>query len=156
MTIDWSTLKLEPMQLLDLDEVMAIEQAVYSHPWSIGNFVDSLDLAYDAWVVRSVEGELLGYFVQMPVVDEMHLLTIAVQGLMQGQGLGYFLLKHMAERAKLMQMDAVLLEVRVSNLRALAVYEVFGFLSVGRRKDYYQTEHNQREDALILRYTIQR
>lgn len=149
------SLKLSPMQITDLDEVMAIENKAHSHPWSRGNFIDSLAHDHDAWVVRSVDEVLLGYFIQMPVVDETHLLTIAVKEEMQGQGIGQFLLRHVIERAKLMQMVAVSLEVRVSNLRALAVYETFGFLLAGRRKNYYEAAQQQREDALVLRYLVQ-
>lgn len=143
-----------PMQLTDLDEVMAIESSVYSHPWSRGNFVDSISLGHDAWVVRSEDG-MVGYFVQMPVVDEMHLLTIAVKGTWQGQGVGVYLLRMLVEHAVKFKMQAVSLEVRTSNSRALAVYEKFGFLQVGRRKNYYECAGGGREDALILRYEAQ-
>jgi [ribosomal protein S18]-alanine N-acetyltransferase len=142
------------MQMADLDEVMAIEMMAHTHPWSRGNFIDSLTHGYDAWIVRSVDNVMLGYFVQMPVVDEAHLLTIAVKEEMQGRGAGKFLLKHVVERAKALQLAAVTLEVRVSNLRALAVYKTMGFLLVGCRKNYYEVGPGQREDALILRYVI--
>jgi len=152
-------LKLIPMQIADLDEVIAIENEVYSHPWSRGNFVDSLVHHQDAWTVRCDSDVLLGYFVQMPVVDEAHLLNISVKEVMQSQGVGRYLLKHVVERAKFMQMESISLEVRVSNLRVVAIYEAFGFVLVGRRKNYYEmsqkTAQNQREDALILRYVIQ-
>jgi ribosomal-protein-alanine N-acetyltransferase len=154
MSVNLSTLKLAPMQMADLDEVVAIENGAQTHPWSRGNFIDSLVYTYDAWVVRTVDDVMLGFFVQMPVVDETHLLVIAVKKEMQGQGIGAFLLKHTIERAKLMKMEAVSLEVRVSNLRALAVYKAFGFLLVGRRKNYYVTGQKQQEDALILRYVL--
>ncbi|MCD6026514.1 MAG: rimI [Solimicrobium sp.] len=148
-------LKLARMESEDLDEVMAIENSVYTHPWTRPNFVDSLAQHYDAWVVRSVDNVLIGYFVQMLIVDEVHLLTIAVKEKMQGQGIGTYLLKYVIERAGHMQSTAISLEVRVSNLRAIAMYEAVGFLLVGRRKNYYQTRLNHREDALILRYSKQ-
>jgi [ribosomal protein S18]-alanine N-acetyltransferase len=154
MTIDFSILQLRPMQNTDLDEVMAIEQVAHTHPWSRGNFIDALAQHDDAWVLCSAEQKLFGYFVQTPMVEETHLLTIAVQAAMQGQGIGRFLLQHAINQARLMQMSAVSLEVRVSNTRALALYEAFGFRLVGRRKDYYQASPNQREDALILHYAI--
>jgi [ribosomal protein S18]-alanine N-acetyltransferase len=59
----------------DLDAVMAIEQAAYSHPWSRGNFRDSLNPLFDAHCLW-LEGELLGYFLAMHGVEEMHLLNI--------------------------------------------------------------------------------
>ena len=152
--MDFSDLRIQQMQLTDLNEVMAIEQSVYSHPWSRGNFVDAIDDNYDAWVARSPESELLGYFVHMPIIDELHLLTIAVKESAQGRGLGHFFLLLMVERGKVNQMKSVLLEVRKSNKRAIKIYESFGFKLVGRRKNYYQTNQHGREDALILNYEI--
>ena len=62
--------RLEKMSASDLDEVLAIESAVYTHPWSHGNFADSLRAAYQCWTWRC-EGELIGYFVLAgtPVAD---------------------------------------------------------------------------------------
>ncbi len=154
MKIDLSTLALAPMRLTDLEQVVAIEQAVHSHPWNKGNFIDSLTYHHDAWVVRSSEQGLLGYFVQMTVLDEAQLLTIGVSRECQRQGVGLFLLRHVIERAKAMEMVAIFLEVRPSNRPALALYEGHGFVVVGRRKNYYQTHSGQREDALILQYSI--
>ncbi len=142
------------MQLADLDEVMAVEQTVYSHPWSRGNFVDVVNNDYEAWVVRSGQGELLAYVVQMQVLDECHLLTIAVKNSAQRQGLGRYLLAMVTERAKRMQLKSVILEVRVSNQIARKVYESSGFKLLGRRKNYYQLNQTQREDALLLGYEI--
>lgn len=152
--IDFATLQIAPLELADLDEVMRIENSVFTHPWSKTNFVDSLRNSDDAWVVRALDGELLGYFVQMAVVDEAHLLTLAVKASMQKQGLGNFILGLMLQQAKLLQMNSVLLEVRVSNLPALKMYEQFGFEQIGLRKNYYQADDRQREDALVLRYQL--
>ena len=90
----WDLLRLDyqPMVEADLIEVLALEQRVYPHPWTHGNFVDSLKSGYPAWVLRDVDGTLLGYFLLMLVVDEAHLLNVAVEGAIQGQGLGRFLL----------------------------------------------------------------
>lgn len=142
------------MQVADLDDVMAIELAVYSHPWSKNNFIDSLVNHYEAWVLRTDAGELLGYFVHMVVLDESHLLTIAVKESAQRQGIGIFLLKLVVQQAAQMELNAVLLEVRVSNKYAIKLYESVGFARIGRRKNYYQVDQQQREDALILQYQI--
>lgn len=152
--IDFSGLQLIPMHLADLDEVMAIEQAVYSHPWTRKNFDDTISNRDFAWVARHRDGELLGYFVHMVVMDESHLLTIAVKESVQRQGLGRFLLQKLIEHARLMELKSVLLEVRQSNIRALDLYEALGFVEIGRRKNYYQLTQQLREDALILHYQI--
>ena len=154
MTTDLFSVQLHSMQATDLDEVCAIEQAVYSHPWSRGNFADALSLDYDAWVARSDQGELLGYFVQMPVIDESCLLTLAVQSAAQGQGIARLLLEQLLYRARVMQLLSISLEVRVSNERAVRLYQACGFLTVGRRKAYYQTTSGQREDALIMQMQV--
>ena len=118
-----ASLRFERMQLSDLDEVMAIEQAVYTHPWGRVSFIDSLKNNDDAWVVRSVAGQLLGYLVQMAVVDEAHLLNIAVLGSAQNQGLGKIMLGFAVQQAALLRMKFMLLEVRVSNQPALMLYQ---------------------------------
>lgn len=148
-------LSFTPMQATDIDEVMAIEQEVYAFPWPRGGFLDSLKNGDDAWVARDGEhGVMLGYVVQMAVIDEVHLLTIAVRGDVQGRGLGFALLRFAVRRARQMGMDSMLLEVRVSNLRALTLYRRFGFVQIGQRRNYYQAGDQLREDALILRYQI--
>jgi len=154
MKVDFATLRFERMQLSDLDAVLAIEQAEYSHPWGRVGFVDSLKNNDNAWVLRNAAGDLLGYFVQMVVVDEMHLLNIAVAGTAQRQGLGKLLLGYAVQQATLLKMTSMLLEVRVSNSPALTLYQSFGFELIARRKNYYQTEQQQREDALILRFAL--
>ena len=120
---DLARLNYEPMQQADIDEVLTLEQLVYSHPWSRANFVDSLASGYQAWLLRDQTGELLGYFLLMAIVDEAHLLNVAVAASQQGRGLGRFLLNQAVACARGLGMESVLLEVRPSNTRALEIYE---------------------------------
>jgi len=143
-------LRFTRMQLSDLDDVMEIEQVAHSHPWSKNSFIDALANYYDAWVLRLESGELVGYFVQMTVLDESHLLTIAVETSMQRRGVGAYLLQQLIDQSSQKQMRVVLLEVRMSNLAAIKLYESLGFTQIGRRKNYYQVTSQTREDALIL------
>jgi ribosomal-protein-alanine N-acetyltransferase len=150
-----TTLALRPMVAADIDEVYALEQRVFPHPWSRGNFVDSLASGYDAWVLREPgEGPLAGYFLLMYAVDEAHLLDVAVCGERQGTGLGRYLLDRIAARARAMGMGSILLEVRPSNERALQVYERYGYAQIGRRKGYYPAHEGQREDAIVMRFVL--
>ena len=151
---DLARLNYEPMQHADLDEVVALEESVYPHPWSSSNFVDSLNSNYEAWVLRDQHGELLGYFLLMAIVDEAHLLNVAVSAERQGQGLGRFLLNQSVACARGLGMESVLLEVRPSNLRALEIYERYGFQHIGRRKGYYPAANQQREDAIVMRFSL--
>jgi ribosomal-protein-alanine N-acetyltransferase len=148
-------LALRPMVVADIDEVYALEQSVFPHPWSRANFVDSLASGYDAWVLREAdEGPLAGYFLLMYAVDEAHLLDVAVGGVRQGAGLGRYLLDRIAARSRTMGMRSILLEVRPSNVRALQVYERYGYTQIGRRKGYYPAHEGKREDAIVMRFAL--
>jgi ribosomal-protein-alanine N-acetyltransferase len=149
-----SVLDYAPMQAGDVDEVHALEQSVFPHPWSRANFADSLASGYDAWVLRDADGVLIGYYLLMFAVDEAHLLDVAVAAQRQGQGLGRYLLDKIMARARGMGMESVLLEVRPSNERALQVYKKYGFGEIGRRKGYYPAHGGQREDAIVMRFVL--
>jgi ribosomal-protein-alanine N-acetyltransferase len=151
---DLARLNYEPMQKSDLADVVALEQSVYPHPWSMANFEDSLSSNYEAWILRDRDGALLGYFLLMAVVDEAHLLNVAVSAEKQGQGLGRFLLNQAVACSRGLGMESVLLEVRPSNTRALEIYERYGFKQIGRRKGYYPAADGQREDAIVMRFGI--
>jgi [ribosomal protein S18]-alanine N-acetyltransferase len=152
--------QLEPMQTVDLIEVMRIEERAYTHPWTRGNFEDSLNAGYNLQCVwREHKGivkrrELLGYFVTMPVVDEVHLLNLTASPLHQRQGLGRWLLGQAHAQAELAAAQAMWLEVRPSNTAALALYAQYGFALVARRRDYYPAVGGKREDALVLKLVI--
>ena len=147
-------LRFAPMQPLELDEVHALECSVFPHPWSRGNFNDSLASGYDAWTVRDADGALVGYFILMHAVDEAHLLDVAVAAGRQRQGLGRLLLDRLGARAREQGMQSVLLEVRPSNERALAVYRRYGYKEIGRRKGYYPAHEGRREDAIVMRFEL--
>lgn len=142
-----------PMVMADLDDVFAIEQAVYPHPWTRGNFGDSLASGYSAWTVHD-GADLAGYFLLMMAVDEAHLLNVSVAAERQGQGLGRYLLDKVAACARGLGAGSILLEVRPSNQRALAVYLRYGFIEIGRRKNYYPAHHGQREEAIVMRFAL--
>ena len=151
---DPEQLRYAPMVVADVDEVLALEMSVYPHPWTRGNFIDSLSSGYHSWVLRDESDTLVGYFLVMGVVDEAHLLNVAVAAGHQRQGLGRYLLDKIAACARGLSMDSILLEVRPSNLRALAVYRKYGFTEIGRRKAYYPAHAGQREDAIVMRFSL--
>lgn len=138
----------------DLDEVAVIEQIAYTFPWNRGNFEDSLRNGHFGVCLRHVTGTLLGYCVLMPVVDEMHLLNLCVAPAAQRAGAGLTLLREAMRITGLKRLDAILLEVRPSNERALRLYEHFGFAVIGRRKNYYPARHLTREDAIVMRLIL--
>lgn len=139
---------LSAMREQDLDEVMAIEDAIYSHPWTRGNFADSLRAGYACRVWRR-DGELVGYFVVMAAAGEAHLLNLSIAPAHQRSGHGGALLHEAAEVAASLGAHNLFLEVRPSNHAAQALYRRFGFRKVAVRRDYYPA-HGGREDALVL------
>jgi len=151
---DAEQLTYAPMVVGDIDEVFALETSVYPHPWTRGNFVDSLSSGYNCWVLRDAAGQLVGYFLLMAVVDEAHLLNVAVAKERQREGLGRYLLDKIAACARGLTMESILLEVRPSNLRALKIYETYGFSEIGRRRAYYPAHNGQREDAIVMRFSL--
>jgi ribosomal-protein-alanine N-acetyltransferase len=141
------------MSVADLDAVMAAETGAYSHPWSRGNFIDSLSAGYLAEVVTAEDAGLVAYFVAMSGVDELHLLNITVASACQGQGHGSALLLAVQGHAAARGMSSLWLEVRQSNVRARALYRRRGFAEVGVRKGYYPAA-TQREDAVVMTLPI--
>lgn len=132
----------------DLDTVMAIERRAYEFPWTEGIFRDCLRLGYVCHVLQADEG-LLGYGVMSVAVGECHLLNLCISPGYQRRGLGRWLLHHLLREARAQKASVALLEVRVSNRAAYALYQRTGFDEIGMRKDYYPARRG-REDALIL------
>ncbi len=141
--------RFEPLALQHLDAVLRVEQQAYAHPWSRGNFIDTLKSGYEAQLLMAGD-TLLGYFVAMKGVDEMHLLNITVAPDHQRQGWARVMLDALALWARGQGADWLWLEVRVGNVRAMEVYESQGYRRVGQRKNYYPDAQGQREDAMVM------
>lgn len=143
----------EPLTEARLDEVLAIEQSAYAQPWSHGNFTDSLRSGYQAQLLVA-DGTILGYFVAMKGVDEVHLLNITVAPAYQAQGWGRVMLDALAIWSRGQGAQWLWLEVRVSNARALQIYERHGYRRVGERRGYYPAANGLREDAVVMSYKL--
>ena len=140
--------RLAVMRYGDLDEVLAIEGAIYSHPWTRGNFSDSLRAGYQCRTWRAGR-ELVGYFILAVAAGEAHLLNLSVAAGLQRRGHGSALLGQVLQMARGRDATMVFLEVRPTNDPAKALYGRFGFRQVGLLRDYYPA-HQGREDALVL------
>ena len=145
---------LAPMTTAHLDAAMAIEAAAYAFPWTRGNFIDSLAAGYPACVLLGAQRQLLGYFVAMPGVDEMHLLNITVAPAEQGRGHARCMIGALIALCREHAARELWLEVRGSNERARAMYLRLGFTEVGVRKGYYPAPFGQREDAVVMSLKI--
>ncbi|WP_416758989.1 ribosomal protein S18-alanine N-acetyltransferase [Roseateles sp. So40a] len=140
---------LQPLRAVDLDEVMAIESVAYSHPWTRGNFIDSMAAGYAAFVMRDEQARLCAYFLAMQVIDEMHLLNLTVLPEREGQGLARRMLDALALLARARGCHQVWLEVREGNLRARKLYDRYGFAQSGLRRGYYPGTDG-RENAVLM------
>ncbi|MDM1695499.1 ribosomal protein S18-alanine N-acetyltransferase [Thiopseudomonas alkaliphila] len=140
-------LSYRPMQPQDLAKVVALEQQAFSHPWSLSLYHDALT-SYHCWVLEQQQ-QHVGHGVIQVILDEAHLLNIAVDKRLQGQGLGSQLLAFLMQQAEQLGATQCFLELRASNQAAYHVYESYGFNEIARRKNYYPAEQGM-EDALIM------
>ncbi len=137
------------MQKTDLDAVMLIEEQAYGeHHWSKDSFLselaNSLARYYSAF---NDEGFLIGYAGSWQILEEVHITNIAVAPDYRRKKVGETLLRSIIDDCYLNKAKYITLEVRVSNIAAINLYEKYGFKSLGTRKGYYQ---NNNEDALIM------
>ena len=125
----------------------AIEQEVFSDPWSTQDFRDCVAFA-QFLVAEGDGGAILGYVVALDAVDEGEILNLAVAPTGRRAGLGRALVRQILEALSARGVQQVYLEVRDSNAPARALYTAHGFKEVGRRKQYYRRPV---EDAIVLR-----
>lgn len=156
-----------PMQAADLDEVLKIESVSHIHPWTKGNFSDSLAAGHWAYCIRPQSDQMVtgsyldpailwAYCILFPAVEELHLLNITVSPYLRKLGLGQRMMAAIEGVAAQQKMPRIILEVRPSNTPALALYQKLGYEQIGVRKNYYPAspETGSREDALVLAKSI--
>lgn len=135
------------MQAADVEVVAKIEKSVQSHPWTLKQFEDAVT-AYQSTVIE-VQGQVAGFCILQPVLDEANLLLMAIDPAQQGQGLGYQLLEASVAMLKNNPVQ-IFLEVRESNQAAIKLYEKSGFHQIDLRKNYYPNANGSREHAIIM------
>ena len=162
-----SELSFLPMTTADLDSVLAIESASHIHPWTQGNFSDSLAAGHWAYCIRpqledAIKGSYLdpeilwAYCILFPAVDELHLLNITVSPKLRRLGIGAKIMNAIEGVASQKKMPRIILEVRPSNVSALQLYQSLGYEQIGLRKNYYPVDATSglREDAWVLAKSI--
>lgn len=135
------------MQTADLTSVIQIENLVQSHPWTLSQFQESIE-SYQSTVIE-MNGQVVGFCILQPVLDEANLLLMAIHPQQQGRGLGYQLLDESIALLKNNPIQ-IFLEVRESNTAAIALYEKSDFHQIDVRKNYYPNNNGSREHAIIM------
>ncbi len=136
----------------DLDDVAAIERAVFNDPWTRRSFVDLVHAPRVAFLVAADVDTVVGYAVVLVTGVESELANLAVARLMQRQGVGKRLLRKALKAARDGGAKEIFLEVRASNASAIALYSAEGFQAVGRRVRYYARPV---EDAIVMRAPLE-
>jgi [ribosomal protein S18]-alanine N-acetyltransferase len=144
-----------PLREEDASYVAALEAQIHAAPWTIGNFRDSLASGYLACVGER-DGRILVYGVLMLAPGEAQLLNLSVAPDARRTGLGRALLRRFLDDARRLGAEQMFLEVRPSNVAAIALYESEGFVRIARRDEYYPAAApgDRREDALVLRRAL--
>ncbi|WP_027089579.1 ribosomal protein S18-alanine N-acetyltransferase [Thomasclavelia saccharogumia] len=136
------------MDLLDIDKIVALEQELFSSPWDKEAFYYELEKnAFSTILVLEDELEIIGYIGMWLLGDQTQITTLGIKKAYQGSGYAKKLMDKCEEITKTMGYANINLEVRISNQKAIKLYEKCGFKIVAIRKNYYQDNH---EDAYLM------
>ena len=129
----------------DANEIARIELLSFRTPWSEEMILSEMREPLSTFFVAVFQDNVIGYYGFLHILDELHILNVAVDPTFRQKGIGNKLIAHLVEKACALSARAVTLEVRESNLPAIRLYEKFGFVSAGVRPHYY----TDKENALI-------
>ena len=144
---------MRPAGARDLDELVRLEQVCFGvEAWSwqiMAGEITGPDRAY--WVIESDQGGLVGAAGLSLGKDFAEVMTVEVDPVAQGRGLGRVLMDQLMEKAKQAGLTRVLLEVASNNAAAIGLYQSMGFTAIGRRQGYYQPSG---QDALVMQLQL--
>ncbi len=141
-------MQIRKMQEDDLDKVTHLERLLFSLPWSKDDFIYEMNTnPFGHYVVIENETQIVGYLGMWLMGDQSQITTIGVDRKMQGQGYGSRLIQYAIDLTRQKKYHNINLEVRVSNMSAIHLYEKYGFKNVALRKNYYEDTH---EDAYLM------
>ncbi len=142
---------IDQMKLQDLDQILAIEKVSFPTAWPRQVFEIELKSPRSFTRVSKIGDKVIGYVVAWTVYDEGHILNIAVHPEFRRMGIGEDLMIDCFDYFSKRHAKYALLEVRISNIIAIKMYEKLGFKSIGTRRGYY---NDTGEDAIVMMYTI--
>lgn len=143
-----SNFTIERMTRADVEQVEAIEQEIFSVPWSEKSFIDACETKENVYIVCKDNGKVLGYCGMWTVLGEGNITNMAVAKEYRRQGIAQLLMSEM-ERISIQEngVDVFFLEVRQSNENAKKLYEKMGYKPIGTRKRFYEKPV---EDAIVM------
>jgi ribosomal-protein-alanine N-acetyltransferase len=141
------TVEIRKMQTADLPRVVKIERACFGERWTVNAFANELANVASHYFVALEDGQIIGYAGYWLILEEAHITTIGTDPAVQRRGYGERMLVHLIDHAAQAEAKWLTLEVRISNEPAIKLYEKYGFSSLGKRRAYYQDNH---EDALVM------
>jgi len=143
-----SMMRIEPMKRRHVRAVVAIEDRIFTRPWSAALYYSELaQPSTRRYFVAVIDGEVIGYIGCMLVVGEGHITTVGVAPEWHRRSIGTRLLLHLVRDVRALGATALTLEVRVTNTGAQELYRRFGFAPAGIRKNYYADVN---EDAIVM------
>jgi len=135
------------MRSSDLGDIIEIERASFTFPWSKSFFLQELRVASARSILAVVDGKPVGYIIYWIVSGEIDIHNLAVHPDFRRRGLGRALLDGVTSEARRQGLTRVTLEVRKSNEPAQKLYHSMGFVARGLRKGYYSDDG---EDAVVM------
>ena len=141
-------IQLARMNESHVEQIAELEKLCFSDPWSLKSIASELENPLSLWVVAVDGQEVVGYVGSQSVLGWADMMNLAVAPVCRQKGIAQALVTELIAQLQQNQVTCLTLEVRATNTPAINLYNKLGFVSVGRRPNYY---HNPREDALILR-----
>lgn len=140
-------IQIREMQVKDADAVAAIEQQIFSQPWSRQGFLDAVNFANTVFLVAEENNRIVGYIGMYVAMDEGEITNVAVAPVERCHGIGGMLIAELLKIAENKGIARIVLEVRVSNDSAIRLYERNGFVQCGVRRGFYEFP---KEDAYVM------
>ena len=141
-----------PTAIEQLDQLMTIENACHSHPWTVKTMKSCIGGRYFGYFAMEHERPV-GFYIGEYILEEATLMDICVAPEHQGKGFGKQLLEHFVNQAKQLGAKTLFLEVRVSNINALMLYINQGFVEISRRTGYYPSKVGY-EDGIVMKKSV--
>lgn len=145
-----SQVKISKMTKEDLEGVFEVEKNAFPIPWPISSFEEELRNMLATYLVAKIDEKIVGYIGMQFVMDECHILNIAIDSEYRRMGIATKLVNELFKLCKSHKTTYVILEVRITNIPAQKLYSKLGFKDEVLRKDYYRNPDGTREDAIVM------